>query len=34
LSEFFKRADDSLYLAKERGRNKVVSESQLDSAAA
>lgn len=34
LSDFFKRADDSLYLAKERGRNKVVSESQLGSAAA
>jgi len=34
LSRFFKRADDCLYQAKQRGRNKVVSETQLDSAAA
>ena len=34
LSQFFKRADDCLYQAKQRGRNKVVSENQLDVAAA
>jgi diguanylate cyclase len=34
MSDFFKRADDCLYLAKQRGRNKVISESQLESAAA
>ena len=34
LSQFFKRVDDCLYQAKQRGRNKVVSETQLDSAAA
>ena len=34
LSQFFKRADDCLYQAKQRGRNRVVSETQLSSAAA